>query len=272
MTTVEEKFQGLRGDRKSREIDFIVKDASDETDALTATAVYIGVNYGFERDNIPLSGISVSELAYHKGLYETTASFSVAKQEDPETNDVEVSFDLNLDTRRIYRSYETTNSYEAAGVDAKSYHQQINVQEDGTTDGADVRVPVGGFQVSWYAPQASVTESYRTTVLGMVGKTNNDTFYGHSAGEVLFAGVAGRARNTDDWELVFRFETSPNQTGLTIGESPHTITGVDVQGWEVLWVDYEHKTENDLDVSYPVRAYTERVYESADFSLLGVGS
>jgi hypothetical protein len=275
MATVAEKFRGVRGDQQSRQIEFVVKDATDAGDAIGSTLLYLGSNYpGLTTDGIPLQNIAVEEVADHLGLFKTTASFSITQGEEPETNDITTSFNVNLDTRRIYRSYSTASYKTAPGVSHKETHNKIDMDEDDKAQGADVRVPVGGFQVSWYAPQASVTQSYRTTVLGMVGKVNNNTFYGFDRGEVLFAGVAGSARNADDWELTFQFETRENETGITVGESPNEITGIDIEGWQLMWVRYltqpnPGKTDN---IQVPQEAYIEQIYQYADFSQLGIGT
>ena len=52
------------------------------------------------------------------------------------------------------------------------------------------------------------------------------------------------------------------------------ITGIDKKGWEYLWVQYA----DDVDavkkqlIKKPVAVYIEKVYESALFSALGIGS
>ena len=98
----------------------------------------------------------------------------------------------------------------------------------------------------------------------LVGKVNSTTFFDHAAGEVLFVGCSGRARSAADWELNFRFEVRPNKTGLTIGD----ISGIDVDGWDVLWVHYKRSTDGATHkyIRTPSQVNIERVYERADLA------
>ena len=106
---------------------------------------------------------------------------------------------------------------------------------------------------------------------------NNATFRGLAAGECLFLGASGTLHGTEtdtettgDWEITYRFAASPNKTGITIG----SISGIAKKGWEYLWVRYADVEDMDAMamVKRPVAAYVEQVYESADFSLLDIGS
>jgi hypothetical protein len=51
---------------------------------------------------------------------------------------------------------------------------------------------------------------------------NDSGFKGFAAGECLFLGAAGTKRGSGDWEIGYRFASSPNVTGLTVGD----ITGI----------------------------------------------
>jgi hypothetical protein len=98
---------------------------------------------------------------------------------------------------------------------------------------------------------------------------NSGAFRGFAAGEVLFLGASGSKTGVDNWEIAFKFAASPNVTSLSIGGG---ITVSAKKGWEYLWVrfaDAEDSTAKAL-VKRPVAAYVERVYESADFSTMGL--
>ena len=86
---------------------------------------------------------------------------------------------------------------------------------------------------------------------------------------MLFLGASGTKTGIDDWEIAFKFAASPNVSSLSIGGG---ITVSAKKGWEYLWVrfaDAEDTSANAL-VKRPIAAYVERVYESADFTLLGL--
>ena len=94
-------------------------------------------------------------------------------------------------------------------------------------------------------------------------------------GECLFLGASGSRRqqgqnpNDGDWEITFKFAASPNAVNLQIG----TITVASKKGWEYLWVRYEDAEDDaaSMLVKKPVAAYVEKVYEDADFAVLGLG-
>jgi hypothetical protein len=278
MASVAEKFRGERGDTSSAMITFVVLGATGARNALDLTETYIAANYASSTyDSLPLADISVIEISSVTGHYETTATFSSEDRQEPETSDIEYSFDLALDTRKVYTSLDTDASYQATGEAHKPTNNRINVQPDGEVEGADVRIPTASFQLTWFAPDTSVTASYKQTVSETVGKINDDTFYGHAAGEVMFVGASGSKRSRDDWQLTFRFEVSPNKTDVVIGESPNQITVSTVNGWQLLWVDYKAIPDTDANGKdiinhVPREAYVENIYEEADFSTLGIGT
>lgn len=263
MATVSEKFRGASGDLTSHSITYIVKEADDDIDALQAVDAAAPATYdGLTKDNFRYEEVRWPDL------WEVTVEYTKKTRQPPDTGSSEYAFDVGLETQRVLQGYSTVQKYTSAGAGTgENFYGAINV--DSVTreaQGVDVRVPTGSFVVSYYPAVAVVTSAYQKTILELVGKVNNATFYGHAAGEVLFVGASGKARNATDWELSFRFEVRPNQTGLTIGD----ITGVAVDGWDLLWVYYEPDVSSTKFIRKPVQVNVERVYERADFSVIGV--
>jgi hypothetical protein len=97
---------------------------------------------------------------------------------------------------------------------------------------------------------------------------NNSAFKGFAAGECLFLGAAGTKRGGGDWEIGYRFASSPNVTGLTVGD----ITGINKKGWEYLWVRYADAEDAAAKalVKKPIAAYIEQVYPYGDLNALGI--
>jgi hypothetical protein len=118
---------------------------------------------------------------------------------------------------------------------------------------------------------AAVTPAYKATLYAIAAApVNNATWRGFAAGEVLFKGASGQQRGEEDWAVTFKFEASPNATGLTVGD----ITGISKKGWEyltVLYEDAELGTPKKI-VPKPVAVYVNQVYGSSNFSGLGIGS
>ena len=257
--TVEEKFRSETGNLDSHQIGYLVQDAVSLLDALAAVSAYAPVTYG----SLPLADVNYTELRY-PDLWDVSVTYSKTKRQQADTDDSEYSFDVSLENQHINYSLSTTNSYVATGT-ATDYKQAIKC--DPVTkkpEGIDVRIPIGSFSITWYPAAATVDSTYQNALLDMVGKVNNDTFNGRAAGEVLFVGASGRQRNTDDWEIVYRFEVRPNRTGIAIG----AVTGVAVDGWDVLWVQYERDTDNNELINKPKQVNVERVYERTDLNNL----
>ena len=139
-----------------------------------------------------------------------------------------------------------------------------------TAKGVDITVPVYNFSETHYLAASAVTQAYKNTLFALTGRVNNAPFKGLAAGECLFLGASGSKRGTDDWEITYRFAGSPNRSGMTIGP----ITGVSKAGWDYMWVRYADTEDDDAKtiVKRPIAVYIERVYDVADFSLLGIGT
>lgn len=260
--TIEERFRSVSGGQDSRRIGYIVKGASSDIDALDNLELTVAASY----DGMPLDDIEIEEVDYNNGIFYATATYNRRKPQAI-TGDSEFNFDFSLTSQRIVQSLSTVNSYVASGS-ATNFNKAIAVDADGVPQGVDIRVPTASFELRYYPANAVVNSAYQATVKSLVGKVNSDPFYGHAAGEVLFVGCSGGIRSGSDWELTFRFEVSENQTGLSIGG----ITGIAVDGWDVLWVYYKQDTDATTNrfIQTPKQVNVERVYERAAFSALGV--
>lgn len=257
---VEEKFRGASGSLSSHNITYLVTGASDDIDALQAVDAAAPATYdGLTKDDFQYTEISWPDK------WEVTVTYNKRTKQPPDTSSSEYNFEVSLESQRIYTSLSTVNQYVATGSPIDTF-QQIDLDADGVPQGVDIRVPIGSFSVTYYPPVATVSSAYRVALQELVGKVNNATFYGHAAGEVMFVGASGRSRNATDWEINYRFEVRPNRTGLTIGD----VTGVAVDGWDVLWVWNERDEEGNKNIQKPFQVNVERVYERADFSVLGI--
>lgn len=263
--TVQEQFRKTSGDQYARSIGYIVKDAASDNDALDAVEDYAPLTY----DGLKRSGISIEEIRW-PDLWEATATYSkIEKKPPPESGSVEYSFDVGLESQKILQSFSTVNRYTASGVALTDFKKSIAVDADGVAQGVDVKVPTSVFQLTYYPTFAIVTTDYQKAVRDLCGKVNSTTFRGHAAGEVLFLGCGGKAKNPTDWELTYRFEVRPNRTGITIG----SITNIACDGWDLLWVYYSKSTDatSNRYIQSPTQVNVERIYERADFAtILGI--
>jgi len=148
----------------------------------------------------------------------------------------------------------------------------IGVDSNGV-NGVDIIVPNLQWQEQYDVPNAYVTASYVRGVAGITGTTNNASFRGFDAGEVLFIGCSGTQEWDDQkgkgpWSLSYRFIASKNVVGQTIGN----ITGIEKKGHEYLWVRYEDSIESSAMIKRPKAVYVSKVYKDSNFSDLGIGT
>jgi hypothetical protein len=126
-------------------------------------------------------------------------------------------------------------------------------------------VPTFTWQETHYLDDINMAAYYELT-----GKVNNAEFRGFAAGEVLCMPPTGQKRGPyGKWEVTFKFASSPNRIGITVGQ----IIGINKGGWEYMWIRYGESVDptSHTRIKKPVGVYVEQVYESGDFSFLGIG-
>lgn len=175
-------------------------------------------------------------------------------------------FDTSGGTQHITQSIETVATYGDAPAD---FDGAIGVN-DKSVDGVDIVVPV--FNFSETHRFAEISNYYKGAIFNVTGKVNRDPFRGFAPGEVLFLGATGNKRdNTGEtpWELAYRFSALANRNDIYVG----SIGPITKRGWEYMWVRYADADDNVSKtlIKYPLSVHIEQVYQTVDFSLLGIG-
>jgi hypothetical protein len=224
---------------------------------------------------IPAFFYDLSYESYHMahqggGVWEVSVRYTLKKPN--EKGDVTWSFDLSADTTHITHSKQTIQRYAKSGETAPDFKGAIGYDGE-SIQGCDILVPTYKWTETYYPPIASLTVAYANLVYNLVGKTNNAIFRGKALGEVLLVGAQGGKKDEEKGEISFHFMASPNVTGLSIGD----ITGINKKGWEYLWVLFAEQEKDTSSnpprlVKRPKAVYVERVYDSGDFSALGIGT
>lgn len=263
--TVEQHWDGsqISGQQTDGSItsEYIIRGTDDEFVAWTnleaAAALIVG---SLIKQNVNIDG--------RLGEFEWLGSVEWGLRERPDTNDSFFSFDTSGGTQHITQSLSTIQKKAPPGKTAPDYKGAIGVTDSGV-EGVDVTVPTYNFEERHYLPASSITPAYKATVFSLTGKVNLVAFKGFNPGEVLFMGASGSIRRHDQWEITYKFNASPNVTGLSVGPD---ITGVNKDGWDYLWVRYEKDEDGAAKklVEIPEAAYVERVYSRADLNLLGI--
>lgn len=263
--TVSEKYRGRSLSNESAEILYVVRGTSDDIAARDAVEAAAPLTH----DGVPLDDIQVEQETSE--IWFATVSYATPQDGGPATiGESSYSFETGGGTQHVTQSLGTIGSYP---VDAPNFKGAISVSGTGinaTVEGVDIVVPVYSFSETHILDDAAVTVGYRGTLFALTGTVNIASFKGTAAGECLFLGASGAKRGTGDWEITYRFAASPNKTGLVVGD----IVGITKNGWEYLWVFYEDVEDATakMIVKRPLGAYVEKVYESGDFSLLGIGT
>jgi hypothetical protein len=212
------------------------------------------------------------------GFWLLTVHYSNRVPKNP--NDTTYNFDTGGGTQKITHSYATLGAYynpdDSDKIDGDpvpaNHHGAIGVTSDGNVEGCDIVVPQFNFSETHYIPVASVTSGFQGALYAATGMVNNAPWRTYDTGEVLFLGASGTQRGIDDWEITYKFQASPNASSLTVAP----FTGINKPGWAYLWISYCDIQDPDSNppamAKHPVSAYVEQVYQSADFTTLGIGS
>lgn len=219
-------------------------------------------------DGLILKSVSWEHLAADK--WEFRASYVHPDKADRDNTldvgDYTFSFDTSGGTVTRTQSLATTK-YAKTGETAADFKGAIRVTKDGV-EGVEIGIPALKFSIRKRFANADLDLAYINALHAMTYTTNDDTFLGFSAGELLFIGASGQEGTDSDPEITFNFIASPNVTGLTIGD----ITGVAKTGHQYLWVYYEdiEDTSANQTVKRPRSCYVETVYQASDFGDLGI--
>ena len=175
----------------------------------------------------------------------------------------------------VTTSRQTVGAY-GTGAATDDFDQMINVTQDGP-QGVDIPVPASFFSVSKIFSFASAP--LFAAVNGCACRTNDasititDSVTGQSitcaAGELRLRGFTwGEVRADDGIEYVYDFAALPNTTDEKIG----SLTGIAKKGHEYLWPRYKKTKHATLPfmVHEVTAAYVERLFKTADYSLLGL--
>jgi hypothetical protein len=241
------------------ELRYLVAGTESDADVTNQVIAQSPASYnGLPRESVTFSRIGERE-------WEATVRYATQPLSD---NEPSFTFETGGGTAHITQAIGTSGVYVAPGRTAPDFKNAIGVSRD-SVDGVDIVVPTYKWTETFRFPGAFVTGTYKSQLFSLTGRTNNLSFRGFQAEEVLFEGARGSRRGIGDWEITFAFAASPNVTGMTVG----SITGINKKGWEYLWcryADFEDEAAQML-VKRPVAVIVNRVYPSGNFSLLGIG-
>lgn len=258
------------GDKPKIELLYRLGGTSDEALALSTANGSVPSTYGsapvLVKQTVKVEPVWVDTVS-DTGEWRVTATYG--ESEPAEVGGSSYNFDTGGGTSHITHSKSTEHSYKAGGGSAPDHKNAIGWTPDGI-EGVDIVTPVFNFSETHILDDATINAAYKLALRNATGKTNSATFKGFAAGTVLFLGASGSKRGSDSWEVTFNFAVGTNETGLAVGD----ITGIAKDGWEYLWIRFEDEVDDTAKsrVRRPLAVYIEKVYDSADFSTIGIGT
>ena len=241
-----------------------------------AAGTIAGVNGGA---NITLqrTGLKLEETM--PGSWYATVTYGIIQlKKFPLTGEKYYGFDTGGGTQHVMFGYSST-CYPASGKPSADAKGAINVSGNPPeVHGTDIISPVFHWSETWYIAASAVTLPYQIALYHATGRTNLGSFKGFAAGECLFLGASGSQRAgqgsygnigpSDDFEITFKFASSPNVANLSICGGAITITTAN--GWDYIWVQTQPGAANALPT--PTAGHVVKVYQAIDFSTLGIGT
>lgn len=268
---------------------YFVNRATDEQEARELTTDFSSTGweiYGSSLIVIPRTSIEVDEPMNEwpdgtmdfvtRAVYGSLQDNPLDANETTTLDDVFSSeFEASTQSQRIYSSREVlsrsgTDLWVAAG-------RLIGISDNGT-DGTDIVVPTWARSETHRFSPADLTLAKIAVFRNTVGKVN-DAAWREFTGkrECLMHSITGKRRDTGSWDISFRFLGSETFSNLEIDDGSDTpIVVTQKLGWDYLDIRFMPR---EIDIGgrnvmfkVPVEAIVHRVYDEADFTLLGIGS
>ena len=251
---------------ESATLHFVLTGTSTESTARTLAEGYSAAMYNaLYRTNIAIKEVGAM-------LWDVAVTYGSKKKKEPEAGDSSWAFDTTGGTKRITQTLEHINDYQPGGKGAIDNKGAIGVNENGDVEGVDVIDHSFKWRENHTLLLASFGWTYSDLLETLTGTVNNAAFRGKPAGTVLFEGATGGQSAKDPLllDVTYNFRYSAAGVALVAGD----IAGIAKDGHEYLWIQYD--TTDDATgkklAKQPRQANVEKVYETEDFSLLGIGT
>lgn len=222
------------------------------------------------QDGFPLTSVNIED-GEALGVYEARLTWGNSSGTPLTMSDPVVSGTTIGGTEHITHGAHVAD-YPAAAE--PQFPGAINVSENGV-DGMDIPTRAYSFEETHLLADADFTTAYQQVLFALSNSVNNGVFRGFQAGELRFAGVTWRSIGSGaarQWEVTYKFEASPNRTGLEFGRVGGSggVTGVDKKGWEHVWLRCEEEVTGTIVNKKVVSAHVRMPFEYGNFALLEI--
>ena len=185
---------------------------------------------------------------------------------------VSISYETSGGSAHMTLAKQHIASYGPTESDTPPDHGgALNVTEQGV-QGVDVVTAEFSWTETWTLPIAYASFPVAMINKACTGKINAYTFRGFGPKQVRLDGVTMTASTKDPTQAtgVYKFVQSDDSTDAV----PLFRSGIVKAGWDFLWAEYA-KQEDDAAkalVQKAIAVHIDRVYDLADFSILGIGT
>jgi hypothetical protein len=249
------------GDKPTWEVPFNIEGTNDNIEArIQLTLQSVGIYDGLFRQTIHVE---------HEGFDFYTGKVTYGLNDNqPQDGSISYNFEIGGKTEKIFQSL-STRTYPSNAVD---YSGAIGVKKNADqidVEGVDAPVPSYSFSLKCHLPASYYTAARRGSIyLCSCAPINSAPYWGFDPGEVRFVSASGGLKAGDKYgDIDFKFECSPNLSGITVGD----ISGISKGGWEYAEVVREPAVSNKSLIPKAVGVYVHRLFNASDFySLLGV--
>lgn len=271
---------GKWGDQPVAEEKYHSIGAATRTDAITAVLAIAPSQMLFSGMILGQEYADAQETESFAGLWDVKVHYSPFKH--PENGDWSYSFDFSGGTSHITVAREHIDDRIDAGEHADDWKHGglLNVDHEGVAHGLDIVTPTAKFNLKWFIAADLITADYKRKLLRTIGKVNDDDFFGAEKGELLFVNCTGNRSNRNPlmYEICYGWAFEENITDFQVGGDFNGIPILPTfdlkEGWWYFWTETEKvvSQHGGKTVGKLKAAHLERIYEYADYSVLGLGT
>lgn len=217
---------------------------------------------GYYRQNIDL-------VPKGNGLWDVEVPYG-AVDSDSAAGSVSFTFDTTGGSAHITQAKQHVASHVLNG-NPPNHNGAINVTDSGP-EGTDITVSQFSWVENWTLPIVYASFAVAMLNKAVTGKINSNAFRGFPAGQVKFDGAVISASSQDPEQATGTYKFT--QSDDSYDAMPAFKAGITKKGWEYIWAEFEKEEDEGAKriIQPPVAAHVERVYDAADFSILGIGT
>ncbi|NIA06901.1 MAG: hypothetical protein GWP14_04550 [Actinobacteria bacterium] len=255
---------------ESAELAFTVRGTDSESVAISELGYAAPLEFLELADRaISIEPVFVDTANPDKSIWTAMVRYTKLTFDDQDEQSPIISFDTSGGTQHITQSISTVGKYPSNAAD---YGGAIGYDGENVV-GVDITQPVLSFSETHEFTPNELTRGFTVNLARRTGTVNYGGFRGFDSGEVLFLGASGDRQDRGDdliWVITYRFAVSQTRRNFRVGD----ITVSEKWGWDYMWVRYADEVDDNSKtiIKKPIAVYIEKVYESTNFSGLGIGT